>query len=301
MVRAVSLFPFRPDIFDFPEYIMMIFVFPSLRRSDPLKPFAAQRIPERTVARIPLGSISVSPFQPRKIFDENSVEALAQSIRQHGLLTPLLVRRINAGRYELIAGERRLRALTLLNRSHAEAIVLSAFDAECALLALVENLHRENLHYLDEAEAYRAILDSHSLTQEHLAQNLSLSPSALANRLRLLKLSDSVRAELRKSELSERHARALLRLNNEQRQLELIRQCVSQHLSVKQLESRIERTASVRPKSRPGPLVRDNRIIINAVLDTVKELNRIGVQVESRVEERENGVEIIVRIPAAAK
>lgn len=264
-----------------------------------MKPFAAPRSPERTIARIPIGSIHVSPFQPRRTFSEESIAELAESIRQHGLLSPLLVRRIDAGEYELIAGERRLRALSLLDRSHADAIVLSAFDRECALLALVENLQRENLHFLDEAEACRSILDEHAITQEQLAQSLSVSPSALANRLRLLKLPANVRTAVRNGNLTERHARALLRLSDPERQLELVRECAEKHLSVKQLEARIEQMSRSLPRRpRVSPIIRDNRIIINAVLDTVKELNRIGVNVESRVEERDDGVDVIVRIPA---
>lgn len=265
-----------------------------------MKPFAAQRPSERTIARIPIESIRVSPFQPRRTFHESSIAELAESIRRHGLLSPLLVRRIDAGQYELIAGERRLRALILLGCAFAESIVISAYDCDSALMALVENLQRENLHYLDEAEAYRGILDAHSITQEQLAQSLSISPSALANRLRLLKLSEEVRTALRASSLTERHARALLKLSEPTVQLDLIRQCAVQNLSVKQLESLINRLLRM-PLPRPhvSRIIRDNRIIINAVLDTVKELNRIGVHVESRVEELDDSVEVIVRIPHA--
>ena len=263
-----------------------------------MKPIAAPHPSGRTIARIPIESICESPFQPRRTFPESSIRERAESIRLHGQLTPLLVRRIDAGQYELIAGERRLRALTLLQRSHADAIVLSAFDRECALLALVENLQREDLHFLDEAESCRNILIEHSITQEQLARSLSISPSALANRLRLLKLTEEVRTAIRSTGLSERHARALLRLNNPSRQLELIRECAEKHLSVKQLESRISQRDRAQPPHPPvSPIIRDNRIIINAVLDTVKELNRIGVSVESRVEERDDGVEVIVHIP----
>ncbi|MBQ9950603.1 MAG: ParB/RepB/Spo0J family partition protein [Clostridia bacterium] len=252
----------------------------------------------RTVALIPIESIRANPFQPRKIFPESSIEELAGSIRLHGLLTPLLVRRVESEMYELIAGERRLRALKLLGRSHAEAVVVRAYDADCAVLALVENLQREDLHYLDEAEAFRSLLNLLGVTQEQLAETLSLSPSALANRLRLLKLSDEVRAALRRHSLSERHARALLRLSSAARQLQLIEECAQHRLSVRQLESRIAEILRNSP-DRPlaGRAIRDNRIIINAVLDTVRELNRIGVHVESRVEEREDGVEVVVKIP----
>ena len=259
---------------------------------------AAPRASERAIVRIPIGAIAPSPYQPRHAFTESSIAELAESIRQHGLLTPLLVRRIGAERYELIAGERRLRALTRLGRTHADAIVLTAFDRDCAQLALIENLQRENLHYLDEAEAFRAILDGGDITQEALARSLSISASALANRLRLLKLSEPVRRALREHSLSERHARALLRLNNESVQLSLIREASSRHMSVKQLEARIARQQreSPAPQQHVSRIVRDNRIVINAVLDTVKELNRIGVRADSRVEEHDDSVTVIVTI-----
>lgn len=263
-----------------------------------MKPFAAQRPSGRTITRIPLSSICTSPFQPRRTFHETSIADLAESIRIHGLLTPILVRRIAADQYELIAGERRLRALKMLNCQTAESIVISAYDCDSALMALVENLQRENLHYLDEAEACRSILDANSLTQEQLAQSLSVSPSALANRLRLLKLSPEVRSSLRENSLSERHARALLKVSDPAVQQQLIRDCAALHLSVKQLESRISRMLKTpAPQPHVSRIIRDNRIVINAVLDTVKELNRIGVHVESRVEEYTDGVEVIVRIP----
>ena len=258
---------------------------------------ATSRSPERTLARIPLRSIEPNPRQPRRSFPEEGIADLAESIRQHGLLTPLLVRRVGAERYELIAGERRLRALKLLGRSHADAVVLGAFDLDSALLALIENLQREGLHYLDEAEAYRAILDEHGLTQEALARSLSLSASALANRLRLLRLPASVRAALRSSGLSERHARALLRVADERRQLALIDEAVARHMSVQQLEARIRRLLA---QESPGPrvrgVVRDNRVLVNAVLDAVRELNRIGIRADSRVEEQPDAVQVIVTI-----
>ena len=270
----------------------------------PLKPNTAPRPPERTVQRVPLRSILPNPYQPRQGFSEESIAALAESIRQHGLLTPLLVRRVGVEQYELIAGERRLRALSLLGRTHADAIVLSAYDRDCALLALIENLQRENLHYLDEAAACRRILDEHGITQEQLAQSLSLSASALANRLRLLKLPENVRAFVRSSGLSERHARALLRLSRESLQLQLAHEAADRRLSVKQLESRVNqllRAAESHADPHVSHVVRDNRIVINAVLDTVRELNRIGIQVAGRVEERDNAVDVIVTIPTTFK
>ena len=175
--------------------------------------------------------------------------------------------------------------------------MLAAYDPDCALLALIENLQRENLHYLDEAEAYRAILANQGMTQDALAATLGVSPSALANRLRLLKLPDAVRAVLRVSPLSERHARALLAVRDADQQLQLVKAVVDQRMSVKQLEARIallNRTPPV--QQHISRTVRDNRIFINAVLDTVKQLNRAGVRAMGRVEERGDVIDIIVTI-----
>lgn len=265
------------------------------------KPQSLARLTGRTIVRLPLDAIQPNPFQPRKTFSSESVEELAESIRRHGLLSPLLVRPFKEDQFFLIAGERRLRALYLLERSFADAIILQLPENECALIALVENLQRENLHFLDEAEAFRRILNEQTITQEQLALSLSCSPSALANRLRLLKLSERVRIEIRQNQLTERHARALLKLETEEDQLAFLKQTVEQRLSVKQLEGRIAqrlKPSALRSRQKPSPIVRDNRIIVNAVLDTVKELSRIGIQVKSRIEESEDYVDVIVRIPA---
>ena len=267
-----------------------------------MKLCATPRAKSRAILLIDVKLIQPSPYQPRRAFSDASIAALAESIRLHGLLTPLLVRRIGAGQYELIAGERRLRALKKLGCAQAEAIVLAAYDSDCALIALIENLQRENLHFLDEAEAYRAILSGRSMTQDSLAGALGISPSALANRLRLLKLSDEVRSILRTSPLSERHARALLALRSSDAQIKLAREAIEQRLSVKQLESRIARLNRTPPAAQQvSRVVRDNRIFINAVLDTVKELNRIGVRAASRVEERDGAIDVIVTIRPIAE
>ena len=265
------------------------------------KPQIMPRSADRAIVRVPIASIHPNPYQPRRHFSAESVAELAESIRRHGLLSPLLVRRLGDDQYELIAGERRLRALGRLERTCAEVIVLSAGDCDCALIALVENLQREGLHFLDEAAACRRILDEYHITQEKLAASLSCSPSALANRLRLLKLPPQVQSEIRLHNLSERHARALLKLDKEADQLSMAVQAAEQRLSVSQLETRIEqllRRPPVRKRQQVSRIVRDNRIIINAVLDTVRELTRIGVQVKSRVEESDDHVDVIVSIPA---
>ena len=260
-----------------------------------------RQLPEgRGIARIPVARIQPGPMQPRRSFAPEAIAQLADSIRLHGLLSPLLVRTAGDGSYQLVAGERRLRALKLLGRAWADAIVLEGSACDMALIALVENIQREDLHYLDVAAACRRILDRHPITQERLAASLSCSPSALANRLRLLKLAPAVRDFLRRSGLSERHARALLALPGEPEQLAFARLAAEQGLSVSQLEDRIarQRQHDARQRPRIGRLARDNRIVINALMDTVRQLNRIGVPVRSAVEEGADCVRVIVTIPA---
>ena len=155
---------------------------------------AARGDDAREIMRVPLALIHSNPERARASFSRESVERLAESIRLHGQLTPLLVREAGGGEYVLIAGERRLRALKALNRGCAEAVALTGSPCDCALIALVENMQREALHSLDVAAACRSILDRFPITQERLAASLSCSPSALANRLRLLKLPESVQA-----------------------------------------------------------------------------------------------------------
>ena len=145
-----------------------------------------------SLARVPLERIRPCPLRFRRTLTDESVEALAQSIRLYGLLSPLWVRRIGGDCFELIAGERRLRALKLLNAASAEVIVLCAYDDDCPILSLVENMQRENLHYLDEAEALQTLLDRGAPSRTQLAEALSVRPCIAAERLRLMKLPPSV-------------------------------------------------------------------------------------------------------------
>ncbi len=255
--------------------------------------------PERRITRIELNRIAPNPYQPRRAADEEALRELAESIRRFGLLSPLLVRRTSGSGYELIAGERRLRAMELLGWSSADAIVLGAGDRDSALIALIENLQREELHFLDEAEACRRILREQGLTQEELSAALGRSPSALANRLRLLHLGRSVKNYIREEQLSERHARALLRLEREADQLRLARCAAQQKLSVRQLEAQIDALLREKRGATPSPaagLVRDSRLVINALKDTVRQLKRIGVPASSRVEAHEDYYDVIVTV-----
>ena len=261
--------------------------------------FARRTRGSRQLTKIRLEDIAPNPSQPRRVFSENAIVELAGSIRRYGLLSPLIVRKAEPGGYELIAGERRLRALRLLGEAETDAIVLHASDRESALIALIENLQRESLSFFEEAEAYQALVSEHGLTREELAGRLSKSPSAVANRLRLLKLPASVRTGVSVSGLTERHARALLRLESEADQLDALDKAVRQQMTVKSLEQHIERMLRDRATARQTVrgVYRDHRMFVNAMMNTVRSLQSSGVGVTSRVVDRTDGTEITVVIP----
>ena len=164
---------------------------------------------------IPVNCILPNPYQPRKVFPDESLQDLCESIRQVGLIQPISVRKLGGPYYELIAGERRLRACRMAGIRRIDAIVLPANDQDSAMVALVENLQRENLSFFEEAEGYYNLINEHGFTQEELARRMGKTQSAVANKLRLLKISPAIRRRLAESTLSERHARALLRIHDE--------------------------------------------------------------------------------------
>lgn len=251
--------------------------------------------------RVELNRLTPNPDNPRGKFEEAGIRALAASIQRHGLLAPLVVRASAAGKYELVAGERRLRALKMLGRASAECMLVASDDLESRLLSLIENLQREDLHYLDEACAYREIVARYGITQEELARRLGRSASCVANRLRLLKLEAPVRELLRASRaLSERHARALLAVKDGARQAEYARRAAQERLSVRALEALIAREANA-PHGRVTRLFRDSRMFVNAVVNTVKQLNALGVQATARVERLSDRIEITVTLPGAPR
>ena len=166
------------------------------------------------VLTLRVADIRPNPHQPRQTFDDEGLRELASSIRRHGILQPLTVRSAGGGKWELVAGERRLRAAKLAGLEKVPCIRREADDRESALLALVENLQRRDLHYLEEAAAIAAYIRQTGITQEEAAAQLGRSPSALANKLRLLRLSPACRELLVQNGLTERHARCLLRLED---------------------------------------------------------------------------------------
>ena len=273
-------------------------VFDFIRNSDGAK--GSKRLVEVNVA-----SIHPNPYQPRATFDEESIAELAQSIQQVGLLQPLLVRKVDDG-YELVAGERRLRAVTSLGMEKVACIVQQDIEDESsAMMALIENLQREDLHYLEEAQCYQKLLETYGLTQEELANRLGKSQSSIANKLRLLKLSDEVKAAMTEKRLSERHARALLKLTDDKQRLDAVKRIAEKGLSVKETEQMVEKTLNkaydekqdgAKPRPKLMRIVRDYRLFMNTINQAVTQLRESGMTVEVEQSDRADGVDIKISV-----
>ncbi len=236
--------------------------------------------PERKVLWLPAAEIRPNPMQPRRTFEETGLRELAESIRRHGILQPLTVRRTAEG-WELVAGERRLRAAVLAGLETVPCLEAEVDGRASALLALVENLQRKDLHYLEEAEAIAAFLHQTGMTQEAVAAQLGMSPSALANKLRLLRLSPACRALLVEHGLTERHARCLLRLEDEGERLTALRQAAAKHWNVAQTEQYVERRLaalqSAPPAGRRTYIIKDVRLFLNSLDRGLRLIRDAGV------------------------
>ena len=257
----------------------------------------------RQLMMLPVDCIEANPNQPRRQFDEEGLQELAASIAQAGLIQPLIVRRI-AGMYELIAGERRLRACRLIGMREVPCIVQRTTEEASAIFALIENLQRRDLHFIEEAECYRQLLRTYGMTQEALAARLGKSQSFIANKLRLLHLSPAVRRNLLEARLTERHARALLRLRDERLQLEAIARIGEKSLNVKETERLVERMiAAVTPPPRPRllRLLKDYRLFLNTVKSGAEQLRDVGMRVEILQTDYEDGVDMLVRVRREAR
>lgn len=258
-----------------------------------------QKTEKRQVLDLPIGSIRPNPHQPRREFDPEELGELASSISQLGVLQPLSVRRTPGG-WELIAGERRLRAAELAGLSCVPCLPVEADDDASALLALVENLQRKDLDVWEEAAALRRLIDHHHLSQEEAARRVGKSQSAVANKLRLLKLPEDVIEVLRAHRLSERHARALLRLDGAELQRAAVEHVVKHQLNVAQTEAYIERLCQRRETPRrAAPLYRfrDVRLFLNTVKKSLAVMQSAGVNARCGREETDSEITLTIHIP----
>ena len=242
-----------------------------------------------------------NPNQPRKRFSPDGLEELAASIREHGVLQPLTVRKVD-GSFELVSGERRLRAARMAGLSEVPCIVIDVDGVCSSLLALVENLQRRDLDFLEEAMALDRLIHTYDLSQEEAARRIGKSQSAVANKLRLLKLSPRLLDRLRQNGLTERHARALLRLETEEQQWEVLEYVIDHHLTVAQTEAYIEARLTPPPprKKKPTFILKDVRLFLNTVTKGLSMLKDAGVNAEYGRQETEDAILLTIKIPKAA-
>lgn len=260
---------------------------------------------QKTISRVLLlniREISSNPYQPRSQFEPRALQELADSISQNGLLQPVTVREWENG-YQLIAGERRLMACKMLGMEQIPAIVNRVDDEKSAVFALIENLQRKNLNYFEEAQGIQTLMQTSGMSQQEVAKKLGKAQSTVANKLRLLFFGEDLRQKMLDNGLTERHARALLRLPNERLVNEAIQYIVAERLNVGESESYIESLLTAvpeKPPSKPATrlfVVKDLRIFMNTITKAVSTMRLAGIEVDTSKEEDEEYIHYLVKIP----
>ncbi len=262
---------------------------------------------DNKVLMIPTISIRPNKTQPRKNFDEQELKSLSQSIVQNGILQPLSVRRINSTEFELVAGERRLRAAIMAGLSKVPCVVLRCSDKESAVFALIENIQRRDLGMFEQARGIARLIRKYGLTQEQAAIQLGKKQSTIANKLRLLRLTFEEQEWIISSSLSERHARALLRIDDEQLRREALSHIIADNLNVNQTEAYItdvlmRRSATpniTKVKPEKKIVVKDVRIFVNTINRAVDTMRLSGINATSSKSETDEYIEYTVKIPKA--
>lgn len=250
------------------------------------------------VVSLPISSIFPNPSQPRRFFDTVSLEELTASIEEFGVLQPISVRRVRGG-YELVAGERRFRAAENAGLDTIPAIILNVDEKKSALLALLENLQRDDLSFFEIAESYQSLIKNQGMTQEEIAKKLGKSQSNIANKLRLLRLYPKTRRLISEHSLSERHARALLHLTDEEAQLTAVRTINEKKLNVTQAEELIKKmlSAPCSPKQKLKlKSFQDIRVFTNTVKHALEIMKDGGVNADMETNSFDWGIEYIIKV-----
>ncbi len=263
---------------------------------------AAINFPTKEITYLSVNEIKVNPNQPRKFFSLEAISELASSIKEHGILVPISIR-YTKGAYELIAGERRLRASKMAGLDYIPCIIVDADNEQSHVLSIIENLQRENLNFIEEAIAYQSLIKDHGYTQEYLAKKICKNQSTIANKLRLLKLEDNVKEVLLKNNLTERHARALLKLPTQEAQLQVLNDIVKNNLNVAKTENLIE--GYLKPEKAKIDKIRnlnikmkinDMKIFLNQIKMAVEILQKTGITCVYNVEQADNKYKIVIDI-----
>ena len=257
---------------------------------------------ENKISDIPIIKIRPNKAQPRKVFNEEDLNALSQSIAENGILQPLTVRKVSATEYELIAGERRLRASVMAGLRKVPCIVIKCSEKESAVFALLENLQRSDLGMFEEARGVSRLIRRYGLTQQEAAVKLGKTQSTIANKLRLLRLTYEEQEWIENAGLSERHARALLKLGDEGARREALSKIISANLNVQQSENLINLMLNSSPKNNKKQgtskaVIKDVRIFVNTINKAIDTMRLAGIDAQSDKTDTDNFIEYTIRIP----
>ena len=263
----------------------------------------AEQKQSEVILDLSIAEIQPNPFQPRVYFDPAQLEELSNSIRQYGVLQPVIVRLVD-GKYQLVSGERRFRASMLAGKETIPALLRQLDDREVAEMALIENLQREDLNYFEEAEGYARLIQEFQITQEEVARKMGKSQPTIANKLRLLHISERVRREISVDVITERHVRSLLKLKNEEQQLEVLNRIYKNNLNVRQTDELIEnmliteeKNMREQKKKKMMKAIKDMKIFVNTIRGTVKTLQDAGLPAEVTENENDDYLEVVIRLP----
>ncbi|MDR7871402.1 MAG: nucleoid occlusion protein [Tissierellaceae bacterium] len=258
------------------------------------------------VKYIPINTIRPNPYQPRRSFNQRALEELSQSIKTYGVIQPISVRQISEETYELIAGERRLRASQLAQLTEVPALVVDYRDRESAVIALIENLQREDLNFIEEAEGYNNLILDHNFTQQELAEKIGKSQSTIANKIRLLKLPPDMKKALVEEGLTERHGRALLKLPDDETRRLVLDKVINKSLNVSSTEELVEdildslRKKEEEEEHKPKQSIKsliNVRIYLNTIKKTYKAIKEYGIDAQYKEIDKDDHVEVVIKIP----
>lgn len=255
-----------------------------------------------SIVDLDINKIIPNKNQPRKTFDDKALEELSISIKSYGIIQPITVRKIYDDIYEIIAGERRFRAAKLIDMDTIPAVIIETGEEESAAMALIENLQREDLDFIEEAMAYERLLEDFNLNQTKLAEKVGKSQSTIANKMRILKLPESVKLKIKEGGLSERHARALLKIDDEEILLDLVEKIVKRELNVSATEKLVKSISEDvnSSKLKDKRYVRNfinYKIYINTIKNAYNEIVKTGIKAKFEQDESDEFIEIKVRIP----
>ena len=254
---------------------------------------------------LPITTIKPNPYQPRRNFDQKALEELSQSIKSYGIIQPISVRQLSNDSYELVAGERRLRASELADLDKIPVIIVDFRDKESAMMALIENLQREDLNFIEEAEGYHNLIKDHDFTQQELAEKIGKSQSTIANKIRLLKLPSDIQKILIEEKLTERHGRVLLKLPDDKLKHAVLEEVLNNDLNVKNTELIVEDILNdlmgeddeeEEPQQNVKSLI-NVRIYLNTLKKAYKAIKEFGIDANYKEVDKENHVELVIKIP----